>query len=192
MIPDWFNRDTPTTELAQNLIGCLLVHESDEGRCSGWIVETEAYLGFSDQASHSYQGKHTPRLSALYQGLGVFYLYQMRGHILINVVSGYPGQGTGVMIRALEPYQGRDLMAQRRGKSGILISNGPAKLSQALGINMSYYGQSVHGPGLRIDFSQRLSYAKLGVGPRIGIPNKGEWTHKPLRYYIEGHPYLSK
>ena len=193
MIPAWFDSSKPTVVIAQNLLGHLLVHETDQGLCSGWIVETEAYVGVEDMACHGYQGRRTPRLEALFGSLGQFYVYQMRGHKLLNVVTEVEGIPTAVLIRAIEPYQGLDAIQRRRGKqSGFQLTNGPAKLTQALGIGMEYNGQSVLGPKLYLEFNQQLEFDHIGRGPRIGIPNKGIWTHKPLRFYVQGNPYLSQ
>lgn len=181
-----------TEEIAQKLLGCLLVRESPEGLCGGYIVETEAYLGVKDQAAHVYGGRRTPRLEAFYREGGIFYIYTLHTHLCLNVITQSETQPEGILIRALEPAIGLDIMAQRRHKTGKLLTNGPGKLTQALGVDKAQdYGSSVGESPLRIDFLKRKVPKLVGKAPRIGIPNKGEWTSKNLRYFVEGNPYVS-
>lgn len=182
----------PTEYVAKELLGCLLVHHSDDGITSGWIVETEAYIGEKDEACHSYRRKRTPRLIAMYDKPGTIYLYQMHGHILLNIVTQPVDVPHAVLIRAIEPVQGKELMINRRIKSGIELTNGPGKLTQAMGITMDNYGTMITSKSLFIDITQRKKPLKIESSPRIGIPNKGEWTKKKLRYTVKGNPYISK
>ena len=96
----------------------------------------------------------------------------------------------GIMIRGIQPLDGLEAMIQDRGVSGVNLSNGPAKLTQALGITMKLYGQAIRDSLHLVD---NTFYTPLNIisSSRIGIPNKGEWTHKPLRYYLEGNPYCT-
>lgn len=181
-----------TQELAINLLGRLLTHQTTQGLMSAWIVETEAYIGTIDQACHSYQGKKTPRLLAMYDQPGTIYLYQMHGHILLNIVSRESGNPQAVLVRAVEPYQGEGLMLSNRSKSGINLTNGPGKLTQAMDISMAYNNQYLTDSKLSLDLNQFKCPKEVAVSPRIGIPNKGEWTDKLLRYTVKGNPYVSK
>lgn len=192
MRPDWLTTATPTIEVAQKLLGYLLVHESPQGRTSGWIVETEAYLGFPDQASHGYQGRRTPSIETLFSDLGIFYVYQRRGLKMMNLVTEEADNATGVLLRAIHPYEGRDLMVARRQKAGRLVTNGPAKITQAMGIGIDYNGASIEGNRLYIDFTHHRPPQAIVARPRVGIPNKGIWTEKPLRFYVADDPYISK
>lgn len=181
-----------TSEIAEQLLGYALVHQSDEGTTAGWIVEVEAYLGAEDQAAHTYQHHRTPRVEAMYQAPGHFYIYQLRGHHLINFVTQPVGIGQGVLIRAIEPFQGLGLMQRRRrGQSGYNLTNGPGKMTQAMGIDRQYYGQSVHGDKLYVDFTQKRIPQQITATPRIGIPNSGAWRDKLLRFIVAGNPYVS-
>lgn len=179
-----------TEAIAQKLLGVLLVHQRDGQRLSAYIVDTEAYLGVLDQASHSFGGKMTPSLDAMYMEGGHLYLYSMRGHVLLNIVCGPKDKPQGVMIRAVEPVDGIERMEANRKLQGVNLSNGPAKLTQALEINLSYYGKNLQGD-LWLDFDNRKNPKKIKALPRIGIPNKGPWTSAPLRFYVEGNPYVS-
>ena len=179
-----------TEDVAEALLGVLLIHEVGNQRLSARIVDTEAYVGVEDEASHSYGGKMTPRLEAMYKEGGHLYLYSMRGHVLLNFVCGTESEPHGVMIRAVEPVEGLERMESNRKMSGPNLSNGPAKLTQALEIGLDYYGKR-HGETLRLDFNDRKIPKDIVKAPRIGIPNKGPWTHAPLRYYVKGNPYVS-
>lgn len=177
------------------LLGCLLVHEEPESGdvLSGWIVETEAYLGAKDRAAHVYGGKHTKALDAFYHSAGTLYLYTIHGHVALNMITQTPDIPEGVLIRALEPYQGMDAMTQSRQQTGVNLTNGPGKLTEALAIERAaHYGTNILTPPLYLDLTQRRVPRAIESTPRIGIPNKGEWTDKPLRYFVSGNPYVSK
>lgn len=188
----WFNTDLPTEELAQQLLGCLLIKETEEGVTSGWIVETEAYLGEMDQAAHSFGLRKTPRLEAMYQSAGTIYIYQMHTHTMLNIVAKEAGNPQGILIRALEPHSGVELMEQRRNMSGLGVTNGPGKLTKAMGITREDYGTSISEPPLYLSSDQRRIPKNIIDSPRIGIPNKGKWTDEPLRFTVGGNPYVSR
>lgn len=189
----WLNKQLTTEDIAEALIGYSLVHQTVMGVTVGRIVETEAYVGITDLASHSYGGKQTPRLKAMYGAPGHFYVYQMRGLHLLNVVTQSAGQPHGILIRAIEPTAGIDLMLERRhGQTGYNLTNGPGKMTQAMAIDMNTYATSVTEPPVYIDFTDYQPASKIATSPRIGIPNKGEWTDKNLRYFVAGNPYVSK
>ena len=181
-----------TEEIAQALLGCLLVNESEDGRTSGFIVETEAYVGVIDEAAHSYNGRNTKRIQAMFERAGSLYVHQMHRQVLVNIVTQEVGDPQGVLIRAIEPHEGLPLMEMRRKKVGRELTNGPGKLSQALGITMTYNLEHIQHSKLSLDLSHRKSPEKILRSGRIGIQNKGVWTEKPLRYYVKGNPYVSK
>ncbi len=132
---------------APNLLGWVLVHDSRDGTTAGIIVETEAYTAH-DAASHSYRGK-TARTEVMFGPAGHLYVYFTYGmHYCINVVTGAEGNGEAVLIRALEPIEGLELMKQRRGQTDELqLTNGPAKLTQAMGIAKPNNGEFLLGNG---------------------------------------------
>ena len=181
-----------TEEIAQALLGCLLVNETDDGRCAGLIVETEAYLGTIDEAAHSFNGRNTKRIQAMFERAGSLYVHQMRSHVLVNLVTQEVGEPQGVLIRALEPVEGIPLMEMRRQIRGRELTNGPGKLSQALGITMAYNLGHIQESKLSLETNHRKTPAEILKSGRVGIHNKGSWTDAPLRYYVKGNPYVSR
>ncbi|WP_226035553.1 DNA-3-methyladenine glycosylase [Aquibacillus saliphilus] len=182
----------PTLELAQSLLGCLLIKETSDGIAAGIIVETEAYKGPVDQAAHSFNNRRTKRTEVMFGLPGYTYTYSMHTHCLFNVVSGPINKPEAVLIRAVEPYLNRQLMTTRRPKitTEQQLTNGPGKLTKALGISMSDYGHLLDQEPLWISPSQ-LSSIEISSGPRIGIGNSGEAKDYPWRYFIKGNPYVS-
>ena len=188
----WFNTELPTEQVAQQLLGCLLIKETNEGITSGWIVETEAYVGEFDEAAHSFGLRKTPRLKAMYQPAGTNYIYHMHTHTMLNVVAKEAGNPQGILIRAIEPFSGVELMEEGRNMSGINVTNGPGKLTKAMGITRDDYGTSIDEAPLYLSTQQRRIPKEIIATPRIGIPNKGKWTDEPLRFIVAGNPYVSR
>ena len=140
---DFYQRNTLT--VARELLGKYLVHNSQEGTTIGKIVETEAYIGPHDPASHAYKGRRTKRTEVQFGPGGYAYIYQIYGkNFCFCIVTQKVGMPEVVLIRALEPIAGLELMAKRRGFSNLTdykeLTNGPSKLCQAMGINKSLYG----------------------------------------------------
>lgn len=181
-----------TERVTQELLGCLLIREEYGQVTSGWIVETEAYVGVKDEACHSYNGKNTPRLQAMYQEAGTSYVYQMHTHQLLNVVTKEAGNPQAVLIRAIEPFEGIELLEERRGRSGFEMTNGPGKLTQAMGVTHTDYETDIYQPPLFIDPMRKKEPRVIEKSKRIGIPNKGNWTNVLLRYTIKGNPFVSR
>lgn len=181
-----------TVDIARFLVGMYLEHETPQGKLGGYIVDCEAYLGPDDRAAHSYGMKKTPRLKAMYQKPGTIYLYTMHTHLILNMVTQPEGTPQGVMIRAIEPVEGKERMEEKRAKTGRDVSNGPGKLVEALGIPKDLYGQSIFSSALHLVPEKRKVPKKIGEIPRVGIPNKGKWTDMPLRFIAEGNPYITK
>ncbi|MBH0229690.1 DNA-3-methyladenine glycosylase [Halobacillus yeomjeoni] len=181
----------PTLELARDLLGCELVKETDEGTASGYIVETEAYIGPEDRASHSFNNKRTKRTEAMFGPAGTVYTYVMHTHCLVNVVSAESEKPEAVLIRAVEPVIGKDLMYKRRGdKKEIDLTNGPGKLTKALGIIKSDYGRTYTEPPLYL--REGIKPESISSGKRIGIENSGEARDYPWRYWITGNRFVSR
>ncbi|MDQ0273638.1 DNA-3-methyladenine glycosylase [Cytobacillus purgationiresistens] len=190
MLSSQFYRQ-PTLELAKALLGCLLVKETPDGTASGYIVETEAYKGPDDQAAHSYKNRRTKRTEVMFHHPGVAYTYVMHTHCLVNVVSGALEKPEAILIRAIEPVEGIELMKERR-KTTILknLTSGPGKLTKALDIHMGDYGQKLIEKPIYI--LKGYTPAIISEGKRIGIDNSGEAKDYPWRYWITDNPFVSK
>ncbi|MGP7816621.1 DNA-3-methyladenine glycosylase [Niallia sp. 01092] len=180
-----------TEEIAQQLLGKLLIHKTPSCLFSGFIVETEAYVGEIDIACHSYAGKRTARLESMYQQGGTIYIYMMHTHHMLNIVTKKAGDPQAVLIRAIEPVAGIEQMELNRNNTGILVSNGPGKLTKAMAITKALDGSTLNEKHLFIDEANSKIPKEMITTPRIGIPNKEEWTLAPLRYYVKGNPYVS-
>lgn len=187
---DFFHQ--PTLDLATSLLGCILVKETAEGAAAGMIVETEAYMGPIDQAAHSYQNRRTPRTEIMFHQAGLAYTYVMHTHTLFNVVSGKDGNPEAVLIRGLEPLFGLDLMVKRRGMPlSANLTNGPGKLTKALGIQMSDYGHPLTKKPLFIAARDSVPES-ISSGKRIGIDNSGAAKNYPWRFWITGNRFVSR
>lgn len=175
-------------KVAKSLLGYILVHETKDDITSGIIVETEAYHQ-DDPASHTYRGQ-TARNAVMFGPPGFAYVYFTYGmHYCFNVVTGPQGSGQAVLIRALEPVEGIELMKQRRGMDAELqLTNGPAKLVQAMGITKADYGANLLNKS-KLRLKPGPKPAKITQTTRIGIKQA---TDKPWRFYITGNPYISK
>ncbi len=207
----FFKQDT--ISLAKNLLGKLILVKKDDEILGGYIVETEAYLGAVDRACHGFEGKRTPKVEALFGKAGTVYIYTMHTHKMLNIVSCEEGNPQAVLIRGIEPVINVERMVENRGKSGILVSNGPGKLTKAMGIgdvfNKSkiceitkkfqkvskksiYDIENMEENILYIDFENSKIPKNIEISARIGIPNKGIWTEKQLRYFVAGNKYVSR
>ena len=178
----------PTLEVARALLGCVLVSERPEGWVSGRIVETEGYLGPDDPASHAAK-RRTGRVAAMWGPPGIAYVYRSYGlHAMLNVVTEPEGATGAVLIRALEPVVGLDLMRRRRGVAAErLLCAGPGRLCQALGIGLDDHGTDlVTSRWLWI--APSAPPAVVSAGARIGI-TRG--TEVPWRYFETDSPYVS-
>jgi DNA-3-methyladenine glycosylase len=181
---------TPTLQLAKDLLGCLLIKETEEGTTAGYIVETEAYMGPEDRAAHSYKNRRTKRTEIMYAEAGRVYTYVMHTHCLVNVVSGPEEKPEAILIRAVEPHMGEELMEKRRQRTGRELTNGPGKLTKAMGISMEDYGGLFHkGP---IYIAEGKNPQQLECGTRIGIGNSGEAKDYPYRFWIKNNGYVSR
>lgn len=182
----------PTTTIAQDLLGRLLIYDGPQGRLGGWIVETEAYLGVNDSASHAANGRRSNYSESLYGHPGDIYLYQIRGHFCFDIVAQAAGEPQGILIRGLEPVLHPEIMAANRHQSGPNVSNGPAKLVAALGIHSrDLDGQPMATSPLFVDLAQRQVPAAITTTARIGMNPTGKDSAAPRRFYVTGNPYVS-
>ncbi|MBM4001304.1 MAG: DNA-3-methyladenine glycosylase [Planctomycetes bacterium] len=188
MLPrSFFARDTAT--VAASLLGKRLVRAAPEGTVSGLIVEVEAYLPRADPASHAHRGR-TRRNDAMFGPPGRAYVYTIHTRHCVNVVTESEGVGAAVLIRAVEPERGLDVMAERRG-AGVVrdLARGPGRLCDAFAITMMWNRWDLtQGEGLWIERGPRLPAWSMGVSPRIGIRKAAE---APLRFFVLGHAMVS-
>lgn len=183
----------PTIEIAKSLLGKQLSYTDEDGNLvGGLIVETEAYLGENDSASHAYNGRRTNYSESLYGNPGNIYLYQIRVHYCFDVVVQDAEEPQGVLIRGLEPTINLEKMIENRGMKGINISNGPAKLVQALGIHSRELdGSPLENSPLTIDITGGRQPQEIVTTSRIGVNLKGKDGRAPYRFYVKGNPYVS-
>jgi DNA-3-methyladenine glycosylase len=187
-LPDSFF-SVPTEDVARQLLGKLLVHNTADGVTAGRIVETEAYLFEDDPACHAARGK-TVRNAAMFGSAGTAYVYLIYGiHYCFNVVTNREGVGEAVLVRALEPVCGLELMAARRGTEKTLqLASGPGKLCCAMEIGRLQNGADLlHSPLFLADDGYQADQI-VSTG-RIGISVAAEL---PLRFYLAGNPYISR
>lgn len=183
----------PADVVARECLGKQLVLCPEPGTVlTGRIVEAEAYLGVRDRAAHCYAGRRTKRNEVMYGPAGfayVFFIYGMHYHL--NLVTDGPGRPSAVLVRAVEPLRGRDIMAERRGVApGPLLTNGPGKLCQAFAIGIEHNG---------IDLCRSPLYLAAGPAPRhirqtarIGVDYAGNWAKRLLRFVDPDSNFLSR
>lgn len=181
--------DVPVEQAARRLLGCELVRTLGDGEeIRVRIVETEAYDQV-DEASHTFNGP-TNRNAAMFKSAGHLYVYFTYGmHHCCNVVCGPEGVGSAVLIRAVEPIDGIDSIEERRGMTGVNVTNGPGKLCQALGIDRKLSGHDLAVAPVRLIKKPAISDSDVTVGKRIGISKA---VHELRRFYITSSPYVSK
>jgi DNA-3-methyladenine glycosylase len=173
--------------IARQLLGKILVSPIDDQRVSGRIIETEAYGGVSDRASHAYGGRYTKRTQTLFEQGGIAYVYLCYGmHSLFNVVTNQKGTPHAVLIRAIKPLEGIEKMLQRRGKlkADASLCKGPATLTQALGITKDHNALSLLGDILWIEEGNIRKGEKIIATPRIGVDYAKEDALLPWRFSL--------
>ena len=183
------------TEIARELLGKVLVTNIDGIYTSGRIVETEAYAGVIDRASHAYAGRKTARNEVMYKDAGSAYIYLCYGvHHLFNVVTNKADIPHAILVRALEPLNGIETMLKRTHKK-ILddhLTRGPGNLSRAMGLHTRYSGYSLQSDQIYIavdDF--RLDQKKIVKTARIGVDYAGKDAKRKFRFIVHGNPYVS-
>ncbi len=185
-------------KVARALIGQRLVSLQEGHRIAGRIVETEAYLGVPDKAAHTYGGRKTSRNASMWGEGGRAYVYFTYGmHHCLNVVARAAGEPVAVLLRALEPSEGLEVMYERRqaARAPTDLCSGPAKLCQALGVDRELDGADlVAGDRLFVERVRKRAYPSrmLGRGPRIGIDYAEEWRDEPLRFFLKDNPHVSR
>jgi DNA-3-methyladenine glycosylase len=196
VLPKSFYARTDVLAVARDLLGRVLVVPDRRGRrVSGVIVETEAYRGPEDRASHAYGGRRTARTETMYAAGGTAYVYFVYGmYHQFNVVTNAVDVPHAVLVRALEPLEGIDEMRRRRpGRTEVHLASGPGKLCLALGIDKSFDRADLAGPRVWIEKGLvRVPRGSIASGPRVGIDYAGSWARRPWRFWIRDHPCVSR
>ena len=191
---DFYRRELLT--VAKDLLGKIFVKIDGKNFLAGKIVETEAYNGDFDEAAHSFEGK-TKRTEIMFEAGGYLYVYFTYGvHYCCNVVTGKKGQGTAVLIRAIEPISGQDKMIKNRfgrklnnEKEAINLTSGPGKICQAFAIEKKHSGTDLTKNEIFILDSEKVGNKEIGISKRIGISKS---VDLPWRFFIKNNPYLSR
>lgn len=194
-LPIQFYQQTDVILIAKELIGKIIVTKFDGLITSGRIVETEAYIGITDRASHSFGGKRTARNEHMYAPAGIAYVYICYGmHHLFNIVSNAKDIPDAVLIRALEPIAGIDSMLKRTGKpkADNTLTKGPGNAAKALGISKKHSGMNLMKDDIYVaDDGFKIAESSIGISRRIGIESSGDAALLPYRFYLKGNPFVS-
>jgi DNA-3-methyladenine glycosylase len=182
--------DRPVEVVARELLGALVVSRAGGVLTSARIVETEAYLGYRDPASHGYLHRRNARNAALFGPPGSWYVYLSYGiHWCANLVCEGEGTASAVLLRALEPVEGIATMRERRGRvDDRELCSGPGKLCQALGITRELDGRLMADSEVLVLPPRIALPVDVVVTPRIGITKAADW---PLRFLVHGNPHVS-
>lgn len=195
-LPGSFYHRNDVVEISRDLLGKYLFTCIDDVVTGGYIVETEAYNGITDKAAHSYGNKLTPRTKTMYMEGGIAYVYLCYGiHEMFNVVTNVEGHPTAILIRAIQPTVGLDVMLERRKMNAVKpsITSGPGSVARALGISRKINGLSLQSDVLWIeDRGMPVPDESIAAVPRIGVDYAGEDALLPYRFYIKGNIYVSK
>jgi DNA-3-methyladenine glycosylase len=182
--------DRDPRDVARDLLGAVLVHDSPDGLAAGIVVETEAYLGENDPACHAVVGR-TARTWHLFGVPGTAYVYRIYGmHWCANAVTLAEGVGSAVLLRAISPLAGVELMRRRRPRArrDRDLTNGPGKLCEALGIDGRLDGATLTRPPLTLREGERVPDGRVAVTPRIGITRAADL---PFRFFVRDDPFVS-
>ena len=188
--PEFFTRSAEI--VAADLLGAVMVSRINGATTSGRIVETEAYLGHRDPASHAFRYRRHAGNASLYAPPGTWYVYRSYGiHWCANLVCcDDGGDGSAVLIRALEPLTGLPVMRRRRGsRPDVALCSGPGKLTHAMGITRGLDGRAMANAPVTVVLAQTMQPARVVVTPRIGITKAADW---PLRFVVKGSRWVSR
>ncbi len=194
-LPISFYQDVNVVRVAKDLLGKQLWTNLNNKLTVGLIVEVEAYCGATDQACHAFPEKRTPRTQIMYEAGGVAYVYLVYGmHHLFNIVTNVKGSADAVLIRAIEPIAGEEEMKNRRNhnQSNKLLTGGPARLTQALGITVENNRTNLQSEQIWLTEGKVYSDNEIITSTRIGVEYAGKDALLPWRFHIKGNKYVSK
>ena len=190
-----FYKRKDVVAIAKDLLGKIVVTNFDEKITSGRIVETEAYIGFTDKASHSYEGRRTAKNEHMYAHPGTAYVYICYGmHQMFNIVTNKKNIPDAVLVRAVEPLKGIDIMLQRTGKQKLdfTLTKGPGNVGKALGIFKKYSGLYLRDDEIYLaDDGFTLKENEIGISKRIGVESAFPDSELPYRFYVRGNKFVS-
>jgi DNA-3-methyladenine glycosylase len=182
--------------LAKDLLGKVLFTRIEGEITAGIIVETEAYFGVQDKASHAYGGRRTNRTETIYSEGGVSYVYLCYGiHHLFNIVTSIKDEPHAILIRAIDPLIGKETIAFRRNMpvTKAAVSSGPGSAAKALGIDRSFNAKGLNGEEIWIeDHGIRYNPDEIAATPRVGVAYAQEHALLPLRFFVKNNKYVSK
>lgn len=194
-LPLSFYQRNNVLQIAEEMLGKLLVTKVNSAFTSGRIVEVEAYNGVTDKASHAFGGRRTKRNEIMYADGGVAYVYLCYGiHHLFNVVTSRQEIPHAILIRALEPVKGIDMMLKRTGKKILdnTFTRGPGNLSKAMGIHIKFSGTSLRSEELFLaDDGFTFNKKEITASPRVGVDYAGNDAFLPYRFFIKENPFVS-
>lgn len=195
--PEFFTR-TDVAQVARDLLGKILVTNFEGLRTAGRITETEAYRAPDDRACHAFGNRRTARTEVMFQEGGRAYIYLCYGiHHLFNVVTAPEGMAHAVLIRAVEPLEGAEIMLERRQLTtyDLRLTTGPGALAQALGLTTRWTGQSFFAPDSPVWIEserERIFENEVASGKRIGVGYAGECAEWPWRFWLKNSPFVKK
>jgi DNA-3-methyladenine glycosylase len=195
-LPQFYYLNNKVVEISRDLLGKYLFTCIDNLTTGGYIVETEAYNGVIDKASHAFSNRLSPRTKTMYMPGGVAYVYLCYGiHEMFNIVTSVEGQPHAILVRAIQPTDGLDIMLARRNMPAIKpnITSGPGSVAKALGISRAINAFSLQSDTIWIE-DRGLTFPDKSIAavPRIGVSYAAEDALLPYRFYVKGNPYVSK
>lgn len=190
-----FYRRADVVNIARELLGKIVVTVVEGVRSSGRIVETEAYVAFTDKASHAFNGRRTAKNEHMYAPAATSYIYICYGiHQMLNIVTNEKDIPDAVLIRAIEPIEGIEVMLQRTGKPVLdhTLTKGPGNVGKALGLFKHHSGLNLLGETITLyDDGLEITDDHIGASKRIGVDYAGEDALLPYRFYVKGNPFVS-
>ncbi|HZI69199.1 MAG TPA: DNA-3-methyladenine glycosylase [Hanamia sp.] len=194
-VPLSFYERNNVVKIAEELLGKIVVTNLDGKVTSGRIVETEAYAGITDKASHSFGGRRTARNEHMYSAAGTAYIYICYGmHQMLNVVTNKKEIPDAILIRAIEPLEGIEIMLDRTGKKKLdkTLTRGPGNVGKSLGIFKHHSGLFLLDEQIYLlDDNTKYSLKEIGISKRIGVESAGTDALLPYRFYVKGNKYVS-
>ncbi|WP_422358943.1 DNA-3-methyladenine glycosylase [Reichenbachiella sp.] len=193
ILPNGFYQRSNVLEVAKDLLGKVLCTEIDGQICKGKIIEVEAYSGTNDKACHANNGRRTARTEVMYASGGSAYVYLCYGiHHLFNVVTNVENVADAVLIRALEPLEGLDIMARRLNSKNKKLTNGPGILAKSLGIKTTHTGLRLDQGPIWIEDAKPITDELIVESTRVGVEYAEEDALLPWRFYIRDNEWVSK